>query len=110
MVEWSNTTRCKRVAFGLRGFESLSAHHKRTKRLFGSQKVGRAKRVPLISPHFSKRIRSPAFGGADCFFDKEEIFSSFSFTQAVKDWAELLWSLFAIFNNSSAQSLGKETF
>jgi len=26
MVEWSNTTRCKRVAFGLRGFESLSAH------------------------------------------------------------------------------------
>ena len=26
MVEWSNTTRCKRVAFGLRGFESLSTH------------------------------------------------------------------------------------
>ena len=30
--------------------------------------VGRAKRVPLISPHFSKRIWSPAFGGTDYFF------------------------------------------
>src|SRR3989344_9610625 len=55
------------------GFDSHPGHHKRTKRLFQSQKVGRAKRVPLISPHFSKRIRSTAFGGAHCFFAKKQV-------------------------------------
>src|SRR3989338_2594544 len=73
VVERSITTDCKSVAFGLRRFESCPTHHKRTKRLFQSQKVGRAKRVPLISPHFSKRIRSPAFGGTNCFFAKKEV-------------------------------------
>ncbi|OGI61901.1 hypothetical protein A3G48_02320 [Candidatus Nomurabacteria bacterium RIFCSPLOWO2_12_FULL_40_42] len=38
------------------------------------------------------------------------IFSSFSFTPAVKNWAEFLWSSNAMRFNSSAQSLGKETF
>ncbi|OGZ54648.1 MAG: hypothetical protein A3H62_00490 [Candidatus Ryanbacteria bacterium RIFCSPLOWO2_02_FULL_44_40] len=35
--------------------------------------MGHAKRVPLISPNFSKRIRSPAFGGTDCFFAKKQV-------------------------------------
>src|SRR3989344_8327875 len=35
--------------------------------------VGRAKRVPLISPHFSKRIRIPAFGGTEDFFAKKQV-------------------------------------
>src|SRR3989338_1444986 len=73
VVERSITTDCKSVAFGLRRFESCPTHHKRTKRLFQSQKVGRAKRVPLISPHFSKRIRSPAFGGTGGFFAKKQV-------------------------------------
>ena len=43
------------------------------KRYRRPKSVGRAKRVPLISPHFSKRIRSPAFGGTNCFFAKKEV-------------------------------------
>ncbi len=30
MIEWSIIARCKRAAFGLRGFESLSAHQNKT--------------------------------------------------------------------------------
>ena len=46
---WSSQTHdaVNVAAVGLRGCKSLTAHHKRTKRLFGSQKVGRASRIPL---------------------------------------------------------------
>ena len=54
-------------------YESREDHHQRTERFFGSQNAGRAKRVPLISPHFSKRIWSTAFGGAHCFFAKKQV-------------------------------------
>src|SRR3989338_3392405 len=56
-----------------REFDSPCPHSKRTKRFFRSQKVGRAKRVPLISPHFSKPIRSTAFGGTEGFFAKKQV-------------------------------------
>src|SRR3989344_1601456 len=55
------------------GFDSLRGHQYRTERLFQSQKVGRAKRVPLVSPHFPKQNRMTAFCGADCFFAKKQV-------------------------------------
>ena len=54
-------------------FDSCIAHQNRTQRFLGDRIVGGAKRRPLISPHFSKRIRSPAFGGTNCFFAKKQV-------------------------------------